>query len=404
VATIQTKIIKKGKQPETMPLSSYVSNKKNISVIGVPKEIDKDEKRVAITPDDVAIITDLGFDVLVERNAGLDAGIYDLAYSEAGAKIVDSHHIIYKNADIIAKIAPLNDLEIVSLRENKIIFSALNLSTQKRKNIELLQEKKTTALAFEFFNDVSGFNPFLHVIGEIIGTSAVMIAAELLSTTGGGSGIMLGGLSGLPPAEIIILGTDIAAEYAVKLALGLGADVKVFDNSMQNLIHFHKTFGQQLYTSTLNYSNLRKSLQTADDVINTLSKTPEKKIIVSQEMVSLMKKGAVIIDLKVDAGSIIETSKITTFENPTFKVNDIIHYCVPNLASRVALTSSVAISNLLSVSLIKILQQGSIIPFLQYDTNIRNGTFMFKGALTNKIVAETLGLKYTDINFIVHVF
>jgi alanine dehydrogenase len=404
VATIQTKIIKKGKQPETMPLSSYVSNKKNISVIGVPKEIDKDEKRVAITPDDVAIITDLGFDVLVERNAGLDAGIYDLAYSEAGAKIVDSHHIIYKNADIIAKIAPLNDLEIVSLRENKIIFSALNLSTQKRKNIELLQEKKTTALAFEFFNDVSGFNPFLHVIGEIIGTSAVMIAAELLSTTGGGSGIMLGGLSGLPPAEIIILGTDIAAEYAVKLALGLGADVKVFDNSMQNLIHFHKTFGQQLYTSTLNYSNLRKSLQTADVVINTLSKTPEKKIIVSQEMVSLMKKGAVIIDLKVDAGSIIETSKITTFENPTFKVNDIIHYCVPNLASRVALTSSVAISNLLSVSLIKILQQGSIIPFLQYDTNIRNGTFMFKGALTNKIVAETLGLKYTDINFIVHVF
>jgi alanine dehydrogenase len=404
VATIQTKIIKKGKQPETMPLSSYVSNKKNISVIGVPKEIDKDEKRVAITPDDVAIITDLGFDVLVERNAGLDAGIYDLAYSEAGAKIVDSHHIIYKNADIIAKIAPLNDLEIVSLRENKIIFSALNLSTQKRKNIELLQEKKTTAVAFEFFNDVSGFNPFLHVIGEIIGTSAVMIAAELLSTTGGGSGIMLGGLSGLPPAEIIILGTDIAAEYAVKLALGLGADVKVFDNSMQNLIHFHKTFGQQLYTSTLNYSNLRKSLQTADVVINTLSKTPEKKIIVSQEMVSLMKKGAVIIDLKVDAGSIIETSKITTFENPTFKVNDIIHYCVPNLASRVALTSSVAISNLLSVSLIKILQQGSIIPFLQYDTNIRNGTFMFKGALTNKIVAETLGLKYTDINFIVHVF
>ncbi len=404
MATIQTKIIKKGKQPETMPLSSYVSNKKNISVIGVPKEIDKDEKRVAITPDDVAIITDLGFDVLVERNAGLDAGIYDLAYSEAGAKIVDSHHIIYKNADIIAKIAPLNDLEIVSLRENKIIFSALNLSTQKRKNIELLQEKKTTALAFEFFNDVSGFNPFLHVIGEIIGTSAVMIAAELLSTTGGGSGIMLGGLSGLPPAEIIILGTDIAAEYAVKLALGLGADVKVFDNSMQNLIHFHKTFGQQLYTSTLNYSNLRKSLQTADVVINTLSKTPEKKIIVSQEMVSLMKKGAVIIDLKVDAGSIIETSKITTFENPTFKVNDIIHYCVPNLASRVALTSSVAISNLLSVSLIKILQQGSIIPFLQYDTNIRNGTFMFKGALTNKIVAETLGLKYTDINFIVHVF
>ncbi len=399
----QTKIIK-SKQPEEMPYPAYSKRKNNISVIGVPKESAKDEKRVAVTPDDVAIITDLGFDVLVEHNAGLDAGIFDLAYSEAGAKIVESAEQIYKNADIIAKIAPLSDDEIDILAENKIIFSALNLSTITRESIEKLQLKKTTAVAYEYFNDVGGFNPFLHVIGEIIGTSAVMIAAELLSTTGGGSGIMLGGLSGLPPAEIVILGTDIAAEYAVKLALGLGADVKVFDNSMQNLIHFHKTFGQQLYTSTLNYANLRKAMLTADVVINTLSKTPGKKFVVSEEMVSLMKKDAVIIDLKVDSGSIIETSKITSFDEPTYKYNGIIHYCVPNLASRVALTSSIAISNLLSVSLIKILQQGSIIPFLQYDTNIRNGTVMFKGALTNKIVADAFGLKYTDINFIVHVF
>ncbi len=389
---------------KTLPKMQPVSRRINLFSIGVPKETGIDEKRVALTPSDVEIIISLGFEVFIENGAGLEANISDFDYSEAGAKMIKDNEIIYTNCDIICKIAPLSDQEIDLLGTNKIIFSALNLSTQTKEKIRKLQKKKITAIAFELFSDENGFNPFVHVIGEIIGTSSVMIASELLSSTSGGRGIILGGLSGMPPTKIIVFGTDISAEYAVRIALGLGADIKVFDNSIPNLIHFHNIFGQQLYTSTINLSNIRDVISDTDVIINTIKREPGGKFILTDYFVSLMKKDAVIIDLKVDSGSIIETSKITSFNNPTFKYYDVIHYCVPNLASRVAFTSSMAISNLLTSPLIEILQQGSLIPFLQYDSNFRRGTYIFKGVLTNKTVADALELEYTDINFIIHVF
>ncbi|MEA3450402.1 MAG: alanine dehydrogenase [Bacteroidota bacterium] len=395
----------KGKEMfNTLPKMKSVSSRMNLFSIGVPKETGLDEKRVALTPSNIDVIMSLGFEVFVEYGAGEGANITDLEYSEAGAKMLKDKEIIFTNCDIICKIAPLSEKEVDMLGTNKIVFSALNLSTQSQKCIKKLQKKKITAIAYELFSNESGFNPFVHVIGEIIGTSSVMIASELLSSTSGGRGIILGGLSGMPPSKIIVLGTDISAEYAVRIALGMGGDVKVFDNSISNLIHFHNIFGQHLYTSTINSNNIRDVLPDADVIINTLEKKSGKNYIITDFLVSLMKKGSVIVDLKVDSGSIIETSKITSFEKPTFEHHEVIHYCVPNLASRVAYTSSVAISNLLSPPLIEILQQGSIIPFLQYETKFRHGTYLFKGVLTNKMLAETLELDYTDINFIIHVF
>lgn len=373
-------------------------------IVGLLKEKSKDERRVALTPQDVELIVRSGFIVLVEKDAGLDANYSDFDYSEVGAKIVESSEHVLKKSHIICKIAPLEESEVNLINSDSIVISALNISTQSRRTMLRMQKKKLTALAFEFFEDSTGFNPFTHSIGEIIGTSAVMIASEMLTSTSGGRGIMFGSITGLPPTNIILLGTDIAAEYVVRIAMSLGANVKVFDNSLQKLIRFRNIFGQNLYTSPLNYANLRKEFESADVVINSMVRKENMRFIITDSLVHSMKKGAIIIDLKVDQGSIIETSRVTSFDSPTYVYSDVIHYCVPNLASRVAKSSSIVISNLLSNILLEILQQGSIIPFLQFRSSIKNATYMFKGVVTNKIVAETFDLKYTDLNFIIHVF
>ncbi|MBN2662337.1 MAG: alanine dehydrogenase [Bacteroidales bacterium] len=392
------------KSIKTMPQKVKLQKNNNTLSIGIPKETSVDEKRVPLTPDDIIAIKNAGFEVLLEKGAGLKSNFTDLEYSEAGAKIVNNREKIYKEAFIIVKISPLTLEEIDLISPEKIVFSALNLSTQSSLRLQKLQEKKITAIAYELYNDELDFNPFLHVIGQINGSSAIMIASELLSNSTGGKGVMLGGLTGMPPTEIVVLGTSISAEYAIRIALGLGATVKVFDNSMLNFIKFHNTFGQHLFTSTITYSHLKKAVATADVIINTLDKKPGKSFLITEEMLFLMKEGSVIIDLKIDAGSIVETSEITTFDNPTFIKHGVIHYCVPNLASRVAQTSSTAISNLLSNILLKILEQGSIIPLLQFEYELRNATYLFKGISTNRLVSNTLNLNYTDINLIIHVF
>jgi len=395
---------KKQKGIKTMPQKQKLSKKENILSVGVPKETSIDEKRVPLSPDDVLAIKNAGFDVLIEKGAGIKSNFSDLKYSEAGAKIVSSKQKIYNDAFIIVKISPLTLEEIELIAPEKIVFSALNLSTQSEERLQKLQEKKITAIAYELFTDEHDFNPFLHVIGQINGSSAIMIASELLSNSTGGKGVMLGGLTGMPPAEIVILGTNISAEYATRIALELGATVKVFDNSMSNFIKFHNAFGQHLFTSTITYSHIKEAVSSADAIINTLDKKPGKNFLITEEMLFSMKEGSVIVDLRVDAGSIVETSEITTFENPTYIKHGVIHYCVPNIASRVAQTSSTAISNLLSNILIKILEQGSIIPLLQFEYELRSATYLFKGISTNRLVSNTLNLNYTDINLIIHVF
>jgi len=389
---------------QTLPKEILMQQKNKKTKIGIPAEIIVDEKRIALIPDDVATLVEMDVEVYVESNAGEGANYSDLEYSEAGAVITTDKNLIFTQCDIIIKIAPLSDSEIDLLGTNKILISALHLSTLKADNIKKLQEKRTTALAYELFNDSNNFNPFLHIIGEIIGSSSVMIAAELMSNVYGGNGLMLGGLTGLPPAEVIILGTEISAKYAIRIATGLGANIKVFDYSIEKLIDFHNTFGQHLYTSILNYKTLSKSLSTADVVINTLERQPHQEYVLPLELLTYMKTGSVIIDLKVDSGSVIESSHITTFENPTFVKSGVIHYCVPNMASRVSRTSSVGISNLLLPFLLNILNSGSIIHTIQNSISCRNSTYLLKGVLTEKTIANTFKFDFTDINLIIHIF
>ncbi len=388
--------------PITQPFRIKNNFNKTIYSIGIPKENTYSEKRVILTPYDLKPIIDLGHKVYIEQGAGQD-NYPDLAYSNIGAKIIEQKQQIFEKCDIIAKVSPITTEEAEMLGTDKIIFSSLQLSDQKANIFKLLKEKRTTAISYDMYADDNGFNPFIHILGEIIGSSSVIIAAELMSNSNGGNGLMLGGLTGLAPTEIMILGSDISAMYTVKIALGLGANVKVFDSSIQRLIKFHDYFGQHLYTSNITSPNLFKSLKTADVIINTLAFTDEHDYVITDEMLCFMQKGAVIIDLRIDTGSVIESSKITTFENPTFVKNNITHYCVPNIASRVAKTSSIAISGILSQILLQMLSFGDIIPFLQNDNSFKNGTYMLKGIPTNKIIAEKYSLDYTDINLLIHI-
>ncbi len=370
--------------------------------IGIPKENKFSEKRVILTPYDLKPIIELGHKVYLERGAG-HSNFSDLNYSNVGVKIVADKQSIFSGCDIIAKVNSLDIEEAKMLGNNKIIFSALRLSQQEPEVFSLLKEKQTTAISYNFCTDDHEFNPFAHILGEIIGSSAVLTAAELMCNTNGGNGLILGGVTGIAPSEIIVLGANISAKYAVKTALALGANVKVFDESVKNLVKFHDYFGQHLYTSTIVSPNLYKSLKTSDVIINTLSYPNVKEYVITEEMLLFMKKGAIIIDLETATGSVIESAKMTTFEEPTFVKNNITHFCVPNIASRVAKTSSIALSKILSQILMQMFSFGDIVRFLENDIACKNGTYMLKGIATNKIIAEKYSLDYKDINLLIHI-
>ncbi len=372
--------------------------------VGVLKEDLKKEKRVALTPMGVSILTTKGFKVYVETGSGLGANYDDDAYRNAGAEIVSYQKLIH-SANILVKVLPLGISDLQTIPANKIIFSALNPNTLHREVVQLMLLKNHTGIAYEFYTDQSGINPFLHLMNEITGSTAVLIAAELLSNERGGKGVMLGGVTGLTPSEIIVLGTDTAAEYAVRVALGLGAIVKVFDDDLGGLLRFKELFGQQLYTSTLNYMVLHKAFRSADVVINAREKKiHEDSYIIDNDLVKAMKDGAIIIDTKIDVGSIISTSRPTTLENPVYEKYGVIHYCVPNLPSRVSRTASMAISDVLTPVLLRLLENRSILPLLKSNAALRKATYTYLGMLTNTVLAKRFKLDARDLNLILPLF
>ena len=373
-------------------------------VVSVLKENQKDEKRVALTPVGVSALTSKGYEVYVVSGSGLGANYDDEDYRKVGAKVVNSHEAI-KNGNVLVKVSPFTYEELKQLPNGKILFSALHPNTQTRENIELMLKKNLTAVAYEFFEDENGLNPFVYLMNEITGSTSVMIASELLSNTRGGKGIMLGGLTGVTPSEIIILGSDTAAEYAVRIALGLGSAVKVFDDDLNGLLRLKQLFGQQLFTSTFNHQVLWKYLQSADVVINSKSRNVgEEPFIIDQSMVKIMKTGSVIIDLKIDYGSIIETSKPTNFDNPIYEKFGVIHYCVPNIPSRVSRTASIAISNVLSPLLKELCEVHNILPLLKKYSALRNATYIYLGMLTNVHLGTQFKLDTKDLNILLALF
>ncbi|WP_100611556.1 alanine dehydrogenase [Confluentibacter lentus] len=368
--------------------------------IGIPKETAFQEKRVCLTPDAVFALISNGHKVLMESGAGDGASFTDREYSEAGAEITKDTAKVF-GCPMVLKVEPPSLEQIKLLNPQTILISALQIKIQTKKYFEALASKRITALAFEFIRDGDGSYPAVRSLSEIAGTASILIAAQLLSNDIEGNGLMFGNISGVPPVEVVILGAGTVGEFAARSAIGLGANVKIFDNSITKLRRIQTHLGRPLYTSTIQPKNLTKALKRCDVVIGAVRGNNRSPIIVSEALVQSMKKRSIIIDVSIDTGGCFETSEVTTHKNPTFIKHGVIHYCVPNIPARYSRTASISISNIFTPYLLKIAEDGGIENSLRFDKGLKNGLYFYHGILTSKSVGEWFDLKYSDINLLV---
>jgi len=377
-----------------------VLRKKGELFIGIPKETFFQEKRVCLTPDAVSALLSNGHRVMIESGAGEGAKFTDKDYSDAGAEIVKDTAKVY-SCPIILKVEPPSLEEIKLINPQTLLISALQLKTQSKVYFEALASKRITALAFEFIKDEDGAYPAVRSLSEIAGTASVLIASELLSNINGGNGLLFGNISGVPPTEVVIIGAGTVGEFAARSAIGLGANVKLFDSSITKLRRVQAHLGRTLYTSTIQPKNLIKALKRCDVAIGAVRGTYRAPIVVTEAMVQSMKNGAVIIDVSIDMGGCFETSEITTHDHPTYEVNGVTHYCVPNIPARFARSASVSISNIFTPYLLKIGEDGGIENAIRFDRGLKSGLYFYHGILTNKSVADWFDLKSSDINLLI---
>jgi alanine dehydrogenase len=367
--------------------------------IGIPKESRYQEKRICLTPDAVNAITANGHRVLLEAGAGEGASYSDVEYTNAGAEVTRDTKKVF-SCPIVLKVEPPTLAELEFLSPQTTLISALQIKTQEKSYFEALAKKRATAIGFEYIRDEDGKYPAIRSQSEIAGISSVLIAAEIMAAQEG-NGLMFGNISGVPPVEVVILGAGTVGEFAARSALGLGANVKIFDNSLTKLRNIQTHLNRPLYTSTLQPKNLLKSLKRCDVAIGAVRGTDRAPILVSQTMVEQMKKGAVIIDVSIDMGGCFETSELTSHDKPIREKYGVIHYAVPNIPARYPKTSSISISNIFTPYLLKIGEDGGLENALRFDKGLRNGLYMYHGILTNRSVAEWFDLQCSDINFLI---
>ncbi len=389
-------------EPKITPQAEMLAipPRKSKLFIGIPKESSFQENRVALVPSGVASLVAGGHRILIESGAGLKSNFSDLDYTDAGAEISYDKKEIFE-ANIILKVAPLKMDELEMLKPNQILITPLHLPTISGEYLEKLKQKRVIALAKEYIKDDFNSFPIVRILSEIAGYSAMLTAAELLSISGQGTGVLLGGISGVPSAKVVILGAGVVGEYATRAALGLGAEVRIFDNNINKLMRLQNNVGRKVYTSVLNPFYLEAELVQADVAIGAFhSKTGRTPILVSEDVVMKMKPGSVIIDVSIDQGGCFATTEVTDHENPTIVKHDVIHYGVPNIASRVARTASIATSNILSSILFKAAGHGSIEHLLYDNAGLRNGVYMYKGCLTNEYLGRRFDMKSMDLNLL----
>lgn len=382
-------------QEETLELHK----KKGDLFIGIPKETAFQEKRVCLTPDAVSALVSNGHRVLIESGAGEGANYSDKNFSEAGAEITKDTAKVY-GCPIILKVEPPTLEQIKLINPQTILISALQLKTQDKKYFEAIATKRITAIAFEFIRDEDGGYPAVRSLSEIAGTASVLIASELLSNVNDGNGLLMGNTCGVPPTEVVILGAGTVGEFAARSALGLGANVKVFDNSISKLRRLQNNTGQTVYTSTLQPKNLLKALKRCDVAIGAIRGKNRAPVIVTETMVESMKIGSVIIDVSIDMGGCFETSEVTNHNKPTFVKHGVTHYCVPNIPARYSRSASISISNIFSPYLLQIAEDGGLENSIRIDRGLKNGLYFYHGILTSRLIGEWFDLKYSDINLL----
>lgn len=376
-----------------------ITKQKGELFIGIPKESSYQEKRVCLTPDAVNALTAQGHRIIMESQAGIDSNFSDAEYSAAGAEVTHDAEKVY-SCPIILKVEPPSASELQLIKPKTVLISALQIKTQHKAYFEALAAKKITALGFEFIKDDDGNYPAVRSLSEIAGTASILIAAELLTNANCGNGLMFGNVSGVPPVSVVVIGAGTVGEFASRSALGLGASVKLFDNSITRLRNVQTNLGRPIYTSTIQPKNLLKALKRCDVVIGAVRGKNRAPIIVTETMVENMKRGSVIIDVSIDMGGCFETSEVTTHDSPTFIKHGVTHYCVPNIPSRYSRTASISISNIVTPYLLQIGEHGGFENSLRFDKGLRNGLYFYHGILTNKSVAEWFNLSYRDINLL----
>lgn len=371
--------------------------------IGIPSDFDKIEYRVPLTPQAVDLLVSYGHEILIETNAGKSASYSDEDYSKSGARIVDKKEETFL-CDIILRIAPFDDEEIELLRGNQVVISSMQIEAYCKETIQKMLQKKITSIAFENLEDEEGFMPFVHQMSQIAGATAITIASEYLSKSRNGKGVLFGEVTGVTPAELVILGTSTAAEYAAKAALGLGIFVKVFDTSVSELSRLEEKLGRRIFTSVFYPKVLCKALVSADAVIGAMSFNVTPKFKVSEELIKQMKEGSVIIDLNASQGGSFETSQCTNFKNPTFVKHGVVHYCVPNSPSMVSRTASISLSNILIPILLAIAENGGVDNYIKSSKGFRKGVYTYHGILTNHEIGRLFNLPSKDIDLLLAVF
>jgi len=365
--------------------------------IGIPKEIAFQENRIALTPDAVGVLVANGNMVTIEHNAGERSHYSDRDYSEAGAQIVYDRAAVYQ-CPILVKSAPPVEDDIPLLQMNQIIISPIHHSALKKK----MMAKRITALSFENFKDDSGTYPIVRSMSEIAGSAVMLIAGQYLSSFNEGKGVLLGGISGIPPTKVVIIGAGIVGECATRNALAMGASVKVFDNNIYRLKQMQNNLGQRVWTSVLEPRILAKQLKTCEVAVGALSNEYGRApVVVTEEMVAAMRPNSIIIDVAIDRGGCFETSELTSYEEPTFLKHGVIHYCVPNIPSGFARTASQAISNVLMPLLLEISDEGGLEEMIWHKFNVREGVYLFKGSVTDIYISQKFDLKYTDLNLLI---
>ena len=373
------------------------ANHKGFSIL-VPKEVEMQENRLVLSPEATALLVNNGNKVTIEAGAGNGAKFNDNLYSEAGARICYSKEELYKNGDLILKVTPPSLEEIEMMQPGSILISALQLSQLTSEYFQAINRKKVTAIAFEMLEDVVGSMPIVRAMSEIAGNTVLLIASEYLSSRNNGRGIIMGGVTGVPPTKIVIIGAGTVGEYAARNALGLGAEVKVFDNHLYKLRRMKQRIGNQLFTSTIDFANLSDALNRADVVIGALrAEDGRTSCVVTEEMVSAMKEDSIIIDVSIDQGGCFETSHMTTHLDPVFKKYGVIHYCVPNIASRVAHTATQALSNIITPMVLRAKELGGMEDMIFTKEWFMKGVYCYKGSVTNRNIARMLNMKYKDL-------
>ena len=377
-----------------------IARHKSDLFIGVPKETSYQERRICLTPDAVNSLTSHGHRVMIEAGAGEHSSYSDKEYSDAGAEITQDTKKVF-GCPMILKVEPATMSEIEMMNMQTIIISALQIKTRKKEYFEALTKKKITALAFEYIKDEDGSYPAVKSLSEIAGTASILVAAELMINNQIGKGLLFGNITGVPPTEVVIIGAGTVGEFAAKTALGLGASVKIFDNSITKLRRLQNNLNQRIFTSTIQPKALLKALRRCDVAIGAMRGKDRCPVVVTETMVEHMKKGAVIVDVSIDTGGCFETSEITTHEKPTFVKSNVVHYCVPNIPSRYSKTASLSISNIITPYLLQIADDGGIESAIRCDKGLKHGVYLYHGILTNSAIGEWFGLPDSDINLIV---